>query len=222
MTVAVRSTNDARNARTATVEKAGFSLIEVMVAMVIVSVLLAAVYAVYASLSRSYTTQNVSAEVQQSIRAAMTLMAEDIMMAGLDPVDSGEFGFDPSGSTSISFRYDTANSNNEFSGEMATSGAQVTYFFSNETLYQCDNPVTCPETDQNIFIENVTDFRLDYLDSSGNDLFTDLGYADPLTGANLSDIRQVVITIEVEEPAGRDKTVSRTYATRVKCRNAGL
>jgi prepilin-type N-terminal cleavage/methylation domain-containing protein len=223
-------------AKAPALRQSGFSLIEMMMALVTASILLAAVYSVYDSLSKSYTTQNVSAEVQQSIRAAMGLMARDIMMAGLDPQKLGlptsDFGFEDSGTTQISFKLDSPDPvTNIFSGEVE-SGAQeyISYRYDAglETLFQCYDaaPAGCTGTaDQ--FIDHVVDFKLEYFDSDGNDLYTKFGknpLADLLTAASgeTDDIRQVAITIEVEEPAGRSGTVTRTYSTRVKCRNIGI
>jgi hypothetical protein len=40
--------------------------------------------------------------------------------------------------------------------------------------------------------------------------------------ANRGLIRAVVITLTVEEPAGRAGTVTRTYTSRVRLRNIGI
>ena len=64
----------------------GFSLIELMVAIAMACIVLTAVYSLHAALTKSYTTQNAAADAQDSIRAAVDLMAEDIMMAGFDPM----------------------------------------------------------------------------------------------------------------------------------------
>ena len=61
----------------------GFTLIELLVTLVISSIVMAAIYSVYAGLTRSYTTQNALADAQQAVRASVDIMAEDIMMAGL-------------------------------------------------------------------------------------------------------------------------------------------
>jgi hypothetical protein len=52
-------------------------------------------------------------------------------------------------------------------------------------------------------------------------LFTFLdGNGSPTTVRG--DIRTVLITLTVLEPAGRSKTVERTYSSRVRLRNIGL
>ena len=61
----------------------GFTLIELLVTLAVASIVMAAIYSVYAALTRSYTTENAYADSQQALRATIDLMAEDIMMAGL-------------------------------------------------------------------------------------------------------------------------------------------
>ena len=85
-----------------TAEK-GFSLIELMMAIAIASIVLAGIYSVHASLTRSYTTQTVTAEIQQTIRAGIDFMVEDIMMAGLDSTNSSGAGIELASSSSIRF-----------------------------------------------------------------------------------------------------------------------
>ena len=61
----------------------GFTLIELLVTLAVASIVMAAIFSVYSTLTRSYTTQNAFADVQQAVRASIDIMAEDIMMAGL-------------------------------------------------------------------------------------------------------------------------------------------
>ncbi len=77
----------------------GFSLIELLVAMAVAGIAAAAIFSVFASSSRSATVQNTAAGVQQSVRAGLEMMVQDIRMAGYDPsgnayTDSGEVPVD--------------------------------------------------------------------------------------------------------------------------------
>ena len=58
--------------------------------------------------------------------------------------------------------------------------------------------------------DNVTDLKFTYLDV----------FDQP--AANPAAIKTVVISMTVTEPAGRRQSLSRTYSTRVICRNLGL
>lgn len=66
-------------------KQAGFSLIELLIAMAITSVIAAAIYTVYRSSVESSMVQNTAAGVQQSVRAALEMMVQDIRMAGYYP-----------------------------------------------------------------------------------------------------------------------------------------
>ena len=207
----------------------GFTLIELMVAMVIASIIMAAIYSVYAGLTRSYTTQNVAADVQQAVRATIDFMAEDIMMAGLrDHYKdyAGDVGISLAGRRDLSF---TADLNMD--GDTDDAFENITYRLVGTQLRQTSHLGT--ET----LIDNVDNFEFRYFRENAadtptnNDLINDFdlidyhGLEDPadyLKADSLSDIRTVEISITVSEPAGRDDELVRTYTTRVRCRNAGL
>lgn len=60
----------------------GVTLIELLVAFVISSVVIGGTYIVFIAQTKSYTVQDQVAEVQQDVRGAMELMSRDIRMAG--------------------------------------------------------------------------------------------------------------------------------------------
>jgi len=62
--------------------EAGFSLIEVMSALVILAIAMTAVFATFISQQKSFTTQSRVAEMQQNLRQASECMTRDIRMAG--------------------------------------------------------------------------------------------------------------------------------------------
>jgi len=62
--------------------EAGFSLVEVMAALVILAIALTAVFATFISQQKSFTVQNRVAEMQQNLRQAVEYMSRDIRMAG--------------------------------------------------------------------------------------------------------------------------------------------
>ena len=86
---------------------AGFTLVEILVGLGLASVLMAAIVALFATLSRSYTTQNVAAEVQQVVRAGIDEMVMNIRMAGVNPLNIADVGVkDDYSSTQIRFTSD--------------------------------------------------------------------------------------------------------------------
>ena len=65
-------------------------------------------------------------------------------------------------------------------------------------------------SDTETLVDNVSNLRFTYFDEDDNET------------TDLNDIRSVAVTMTVEEPAGLDGMVSRTYNTRVRCRNLGI
>ncbi len=206
----------------------GFTLVELLVTMVVSSIIMAAIYSVYAGLTRSYTTQNVAADAQQAVRATIDFMAEDIMMAGLldyqeDYLNVPEIS--TAGSEIMTF---TADRNMD--GDTNDDFEDLTYRLDGTELKQKDNNSGIEET----FIDNVFNFEFRYFRENaadtptdndlinGRDLINYHGGSDPLGSADRPDIRTVQISITVEEPAGMGGPVRRTYTTRVRCRNAGF
>lgn len=209
----------------------GFTLIELLVTLAVASIVMAAIYSVYATLTRSYTTQNASADVQQAVRASIDLMAEDIMMAGLKDPWAGYGGSPPeiltAGDWEMSF---TSDRNMDL--EIAGNTESITYNLVGRQLQ-----ITDPDGTETL-IDNVMNNEFDppvplfkyysedpYDLMNDDDLISAYGYSNPMDAddeAQRADIRTVQISITVEEPAGRDGTVQRTYTTRIRCRNAGF
>lgn len=61
---------------------AGFTLVEVLSAMVIFSIVVVAAYATFEFQHASFTTQNRVVEAQENLRAALDMMTRDIRLAG--------------------------------------------------------------------------------------------------------------------------------------------
>jgi prepilin-type N-terminal cleavage/methylation domain-containing protein len=182
--------------------KSGFSLVELLMALSISSIILVAIYSVFSITNKNFTTQNVAANAQQSLRSAIGLMARDIRHAGLDPVDTDNFGFELADNGLV----------DETNFERITYEFQVNQIV--QTLYEgtaSQNPAP--------LIGNITNLQFTYFDADNNDLI-DYGLIPPQVPADeLGDIRTVEILITVVEPAGRDEPVSRTLTRRVECRN---
>jgi len=70
----------------------GFTLIELMVALAVTSIVLAGIYATYITQLKSHLTQGLIVEMQQSLRGAMQLMEKEIRMAGYNPANSAGAG----------------------------------------------------------------------------------------------------------------------------------
>jgi type II secretion system protein J len=188
-------------------DKKGFSLIEIMVAIAIMSILSIAMMKTYTGFTRVYTTQEVAAGAQQDLRAALNIMTQDIRMAGFDPTDSDNFGVEVATATNIRITSDT-----DIDGVVDQSNFErITYNLNAGTnqLQQILYQGTASESTQPV-VDNVTNLTFTYLDEDNN------------ITATPADIRTVIISMTIQELAGRGGLVTRTLSTRVQCRNLGF
>ncbi|MBW2412369.1 MAG: prepilin-type N-terminal cleavage/methylation domain-containing protein [Deltaproteobacteria bacterium] len=191
-------------------ESSGFTLLELLVGLGIAAIFIMAIVSIFATLTRSYTTQSTSAYVQQAARASLDYMTQNIRMAGFDPRRNAGAGIIEATPTSISFLLDR-----DSSGIIDNSEEDIAYVYDStdkeieEVLdASTDAPVKQP------FLDNVTDLSFAYLDSNGDDLGED---------PDLNLIKTIDIFVTVEQRSGREKRpVRRTYSARVICRNLGL
>ena len=200
--------------------KTGFSLVELLMALAISSIVLGAIYSVFTITNKNFTTQNVAANVQQSLRSAIGLMARDIRLAGLDPIGTESFGIEYASQTKIRFTLDSIDiGTGDFNGIVdETDFEEVTYDFQSnqvmQTLYE-----TASSPNSAVLISSITNLNFAYVDAANNDLI-DYGLTPQrVPDDKLADITSVEILITIEEPAGRDEPVSRTLTRKVECRN---
>jgi type IV pilus assembly protein PilW len=67
------------------IHSAGFTLVELMIAVLVFAIAMAGVYGVYSAQMRTHYTQLQVVDMQENLRAALYLMEREIKMAGLDP-----------------------------------------------------------------------------------------------------------------------------------------
>jgi prepilin-type N-terminal cleavage/methylation domain-containing protein len=71
---------------------AGFTLVEILVAMVVGSIAMGAIGAIYVNVTQSYTLQRELAHMQQNMRAAMYLIKNDLRNSGRNGLMNGTKG----------------------------------------------------------------------------------------------------------------------------------
>jgi prepilin-type N-terminal cleavage/methylation domain-containing protein len=195
----------------------GFTLVEMVLALAISTIVLAAVYSVFTIANKNFTTQNAAATVQQNLRSAIRLMARDIRHAGLDPSGSANFGITYASQSKIRFTKD----DDPFNGVVDEANwEEITYDFQgNQVMQTLYETVTTSTADTAALISNITNLNFAYFDADNTDLI-DAGLSPPrVPDDKLADIRTIEILVTHQEPAGRDKMVSRTLTRRVECRN---
>lgn len=223
----------------------GFTLVDILVGLGLASVVMVIVVGIFTTMGRSFTTQNVAADVQQVTRAGVELMIQEIRMAG----------FDPSGNAAAAIvsNFDDATVFDTAHTDKITDTDATNIAFTMDTdldgrIDNCrkrdeDDPVKCPEEDNNIENELIAYRLMDgaiqkYRGAHGDE--EDGPYWEDLTENNVSSltfnyfdrdnnptgdprlIASVEISLTMREPAGRGGTIERTYTTRVRCRNIGL
>jgi prepilin-type N-terminal cleavage/methylation domain-containing protein len=72
--------------------KAGFTLIEILVALAITAIIMGSVYSAFLSQQKSTVVQTNVSDIQQNLRAAMDFLARDIRLAGYAGPDLGSIG----------------------------------------------------------------------------------------------------------------------------------
>ena len=173
-------------------------MMEMLIALAIFSIAFGTIYNTFEHLSLSTTTENVKAGTQQAVRIAVDFMVQDIRLAGLNPLESPGIGIQAISSDSIHFTMDA-----NFDGDDEDTYEDITYAFNaaNGALIQTNH------LGDEVLIDDITNLNFTYLDSADQ------------TTSDLDEIRSVVISLTMQRPAGRDEPVTRTYTTRVRCRN---
>ena len=201
-------------------DHSGFSLVEIMIAMVIAIISLGAIYSVFASVQKTSTSNEVNARVMQSLRTSIDLMESDIRMAGFDRFGVAGAGIEAATAINLRFTADRDLDGAIYTDSSLSDGLEerdlerITYFYDapNNRLRQCLSEGTKDEWDT--VAENVENFSFQYFDEN-NDLI-----AIPIT--DLSLIRFVEVSITVSQSAGISGDISRTITRRIYCRNLAM
>ena len=179
-------------------------MIEILMVLAIMSIAFGTIYKSFEQLNRSYTKENVKAGIQQGARIAVDFMVQDIRMAGLDPLGTANAGI----SDTIASELPTTNkfaftADVNFDGDVDTGDdfENIRYELVGKELRQTNHQGT------EVMLDNVTNLTFTYLNSEDA----------PTT--NINEIRSVRVALTVEKPAGRAGMISRTYTTKVRCRN---
>lgn len=152
----------------------GFSLIELITALGISGIVLAAVTATFISQSRSYDAQEQINGMQQAARAAMDIITREVRMAGYNT--NGGLTFD-------GIIYDTTQIRVQanLDGDADTGDADEDIIYAYDTVDDVIERTTGGNTET--LVEDIDVFTFQYLDESGT---------ATTTSAN---IRQIQITI---------------------------
>jgi type IV pilus assembly protein PilW len=216
----------------------GFTLLEVLVVILILSVVMAGVYSVYSSQQKSFLIQEDVAEMQQNLRAAMFTMVREIRLAGCNPTGKATAGIVTANANSIRVTMDISGNDPNVDppdGDTGDLNEDVTY-----VLVDTDGDGTVDSLGRQTPLlgapqpvaSNIDALNLVYLDGNGS------------VSADLTQIRSVQLTVvaRTENPsAGFRNTASyrnlqgavvftapgdafrrKVFTTNIRCRNLGL
>ena len=188
-------------------DTAGFTLIEMMIAIFVSLLVMASVVSVYIAQSKSHSVQDDVANIQQNLRGALVIMQKEIRLAGCDPTQSHLAGFLIATGTELQFTRDIKGNGaypNLANGSVTDPDENITYQFLNNQLWRTSNAL--PGQPQSI-ANNIDKLEFDYILADG----TIVG-----TPPNLSLIRgvQVYILAKTANPSS-DLMAPVTYTTSI-------
>ena len=202
----------------------GFTLIELMVAMVVASIVMAAIYSVYRSQTQAHRTQQIVVQMQQNMRAALYLLEREIRMAGYsvtDPPASAGFvqnfiglGAPHDGSGAVTDANNIAFTvDNNDSGAIETAAAIAGFEIiayrlnaANNTLERWDGSTGAWQ----VAADQITNLSFTYHREDDSQI------PFPLAPADLENIRSVEVAITA---TSEDRNMNLT--NKIKCRNMG-
>jgi type IV pilus assembly protein PilW len=96
----------------------GFTIVELMIALVLTFIVTAGLYRTYVSFQVTFDAQSQLVEMQQNLRIGMNRLVSDMKMAGYDPRQTGQAGFKNEGSkvtssTTANFKMDLFGGNED-------------------------------------------------------------------------------------------------------------
>lgn len=171
----------------------GFTLVELLVAMALGSIVMAAIYAIFIKSNRSYVIQDQVVSAQQNVRAAMEVMVHEVRMAGYIPEanksgadnipadvaagvgsagawrDGTDEQIEEAAATAITFEADLNADDKTETIRYALSGTNMT-----RESWEWDPPSTgtgtwLPQTSGAVVLaENITGFTLTYTFADGD------------------------------------------------------
>jgi len=162
----------------------GFSLIELLIAMLVGLVVLGAAYGVFTIQNKTFANQEDLVEMQQNVRVGLDIMTREIGMAGYNPlrVNFNGVTYDTS---QLQIQADiTDDSGDDPDGDTNDQNENIVYKYydgNSEYPYQIRRKVGSGYFLP--FIENVDAFTFDYRDSAGT------------TTTVSANIRQIRITV---------------------------
>lgn len=187
----------------------GFTIVELMIAMVVSLLALGAIYSTFQSQHKSYQVQQETADMHQNIRAAMYYTQREIRMAGCNPLGIANARIITANATKINFTEDVVGNTPGSDPDGATDdpNEDITY-----SLDANKNLMRDTGGGNQVVAKNIDALDFVYLDGASPPNVLNPGGSD-VPAADLSKIRAVEITIvaRTTDPLLYGTTNNRAY-----------
>lgn len=222
----------------------GFTMVELLIAMVVSLLALGAIYSTFLNQQKSYHIQDETAAMHQNIRAAMFYMEREIRMAGCDPLGSANARVITADMNQIRFTEDVRGvaSESNPNGNTNDPNEDITYRLNGIDLVK--ENIALGGGGQMV-AQNIDAIDFVYLDgNSPPNVLNDYSGTGSVPVANLNQIRSVEVTIVARTqrpllasqnsrsyvnqrgreilPPQNDHVSRRCLTAVIHCRNLGL
>ncbi len=168
----------------------GFTIVELLIAMVVAILALGAIYSTFLNQHKSYVVQEETAIMHQNLRIALFYVQREIRMAGCDPTGNANARIITANATSINFTEDVR-------GELDESDSDGDTDDPNEDITYClkaNNLVKNTGGGNQMVVQNIDALDFVYLDGSSPPIVLNPG-GSTVPDENLYQIRSVEVTM---------------------------
>ena len=191
---------------------AGFTLVELLIALALSLVVLVSVSGAFISQRKTYDAQEQMTEMIQGTRAVMEVITREVKLAGFNPTGSTTLVGIPYSTTQLEIRADLDGDGTA----IASDTNELIIYTHDSTDLEIDRDAGQAFSSAKLLAENIESFTFDYLD------------ADGIATTTAADIRMVEITITARmtkpDPNYGQNSGYRTYtlASRVSPPNLAI
>jgi type IV pilus assembly protein PilW len=171
-------------------QRCGFTIVELLIAMVVALLALGAIYSTFLNQQKSYVVQEEISAMHQNLRIALYYIQREIRMAGCDPTGNADAKIKTASATSINFTEDVrgAFDGSDSDGDLDDANENITYFLKTSNLLKNTG------SGNQLVVRNIDALDFVYLDGSSPPNVLNPEGSD-VPGDYLNNIRSVEVTV---------------------------
>lgn len=189
----------------------GFTLVEILIALAIMSIVTTAIYQLYISNYKTWVSQDLVTEMQQNARFSIDLMTREMQLMGYD-IPSGETAVKEATSNKITFWARDEG----ISGTVQEQRRKVSFYLDGTELKMDVTKETGSSETGKVVAENVETLVFAYYDDQNNQI---------TQAADIGQIRRVKVSLTVKTSRKDPITLDykrMTLVTELRPRNLGI